>query len=94
MTQKHTQEEIPQNDSQKETAAEEPRLPYFVLTLGIYAFIAYLFLKVCYLFYIRDFSSFRIDWWAILLCLCTGLVYWFVHELLYKKHGPAPDSQK
>lgn len=67
---------------------------YFVLTLGVYAFIAYLFLKVCYLFYIRDFSSFGIDWWAVLLCLAVGFVYWSVHELLYKKHGPTSDLKK
>lgn len=67
---------------------------FYTLTNGLYAFIAYLFLKVCYLFYLRDFSAFRIDWWSVPLCAAIGLVYWFAHEFLYRKHTSASDSQK
>lgn len=66
---------------------------YYVLTTTVYAFLVYLFLKVCYIFYTKKFSGFSVDWWAVLICIAIGLIYWYAHELLYRKHNPDADKK-
>ena len=90
-----TKKEAPGKESpDQEAPFKGARLTREEIQAMFYAFIAYLFLKVCYLFYLRDFSAFRIDWWSVPLCAAIGLVYWFAHEFLYRKHTSASDSQK
>ena len=59
---------------------------YFLILLSIYSFLAYLFLKVVYIFATKSFGdmAFSVDWWAVLLCLAFALIYYFFHEWYYK----------
>ena len=66
---------------------------YYVLTTTVYAFLIYLFLKVCYIFYTKKFSGFSVDWWAVVICIAIGLIYWYAHELFYRKHNPDADKK-
>lgn len=67
---------------------------YHVATSSFYTFLIYLFLRICYLFYIRDLSHFGINWWSIPLCIIVGLLYWFIHEAIYKKKMPERNQNK
>ena len=65
-----------------------PGLWYFLILLGIYTFMAYLFIKVIWIFASKNFNGMRftIDWWAIPLCLISGPLYFYGHEWYYKNH--------
>ncbi len=64
---------------------------YFLFLIFVYSFITYLFLKVIYIFASKNFTSFSVDWWAILICALISISYWLIHEKYYhlvylKKH--------
>jgi len=57
---------------------------YYTLTYGLYSFIVYLFLKMLYCLYIKDFN-FTVDWWAIIICIAFGPSFYYIMETIYKK---------
>ena len=63
----------------------KPGVWYFLIQVGIYAFMAYLFCKVIWIFASKSFEGMRfiVDWWAIPLCLVTGPLYFYLHEWYY-----------
>ncbi len=59
---------------------------YYTFSYGLYAFMTYLFIKMLYCLYIKDFD-FKVDWWAILICLVIGPSFYYICEAIYKKKG-------
>ena len=57
---------------------------YFVPLLAVYAFMIYCFIKVMYLFIIRDLSKFTVDLWIIPIIALIGPIYFYGHEWYYK----------
>lgn len=56
---------------------------YYTFTFGLYSFLAYLFIKMLYYLAIKDFS-FKVDWWAIVLCLAIGPCFYLICDKIYK----------
>ena len=56
---------------------------YYIFYVSLFALIVYLFIKICYLLHIRNFK-FSFDWYSIPLALVVGVLYWVLHEKIYK----------
>ena len=83
---KYTEEEIKQMDYwQLWGLRRKTGLWYFTPLLAVYTFLIYAFLKIIYIFLKADTLEFKVDLWIIPICLLAGPIYYYVHELIYKK---------
>ena len=57
---------------------------YFIVTIGLYTFLIYCFFKIMFVLAKSSTLEFKVDWWAIILCLLAGPIYYYLHELYYK----------
>lgn len=84
------EEKINQEEKKKPTFVEvwensrKMGVLYYTIMYGLYSFLAYLFIKMLYQLYIKDFS-FKVDWWAVIICLGLGPAFYYICEKIYKK---------
>ena len=57
---------------------------YYVPLMAVYTFLIYAFIKCLAILAFSDTLEFKVDLWIIPVCLLSGPLYYYIHELYYK----------